>query len=71
MAWLRTMFGELIGLFVDDGWFAVAILAWIAVAWIGTRLLGPPGPWTAAIFCLGFVAILVDSVRRRAATRVP
>ena len=30
MAWLKTVWSEFIGLFVDDGSLAVAVLLWLA-----------------------------------------
>ena len=34
LRWIATIFREILGLFVDDGSFAVAVLAWIGVVWL-------------------------------------
>ena len=34
MHWIKTILGELYGLFVDDGAFALAIVVWLAVAFL-------------------------------------
>lgn len=66
MNWLRTMLSELWGLFVDDGRYALAIVAWLLLAWLALPLLRLGGGWNAAIFAAGLLAILVESVLRRA-----
>ncbi|MBU6499526.1 MAG: hypothetical protein KGJ41_16770 [Rhodospirillales bacterium] len=64
MVWLRTILSEILGLFVDDGAFAVAILAWIALLWWLAPWLTPTlrGPLLFA----GLAAILLESALRRA-----
>ena len=64
MRWLKSIAREVIGLFVDDGSFAIAILAWLALAvvvlprdWLATRVAGP-------VLFAGLAAILVASVLR-------
>ena len=45
MTWLKAIAAELLGLFVDDGLFALAILAWIVgVGFILPRLGLPLEP---------------------------
>ena len=66
MSWLRTIFREIYGLFVDDAAFAVAIVIWVAVAVFVFPLLG----WLArgrgpALFA-GLAAILAVSAVRYA-----
>jgi hypothetical protein len=69
MSWLRTMAGELVGLFVDDGSFAVAVLAWLVVCWLALpRLPWSPGMEGALLF-VGLALILVESVWRRTRKR--
>jgi hypothetical protein len=63
MAWLRTIAAELLGLFVDDAGFAVAILAWLAVTWFARSALPPL--WSSVILFAGLAAILIESVVRR------
>ena len=64
MRWLKSIAREVIGLFVEDGSFAVAILAWLALAVVvlpraglATRVAGP-------VLFAGLAAILVASVLR-------
>ena len=63
MAWVKTVLSELLGLFVDDSGFALAIVIWLAVAWL---VLLPRVPaWSPAILFLGLAVILIESVLRR------
>lgn len=62
---LRTMLSELWGLFVDDGRYALAIVAWLLLAWLALPLLQLGSGWNAVIFAVGLFAILVESVLRR------
>ena len=66
MSGLRKLLAELWGLFVDDGRYALAIVAWLLLAWRGLPLLGLGGGWNASVFAAGLLAILVESVLRRA-----
>ena len=66
MTWLKTIWSEFIGLFVDDGSFAIAILAWLGVCWLLLPRLGLPPVLLPAILFAGLVAILVKSAARRA-----
>ena len=61
MTRLKTIWSEFIGLFVDDGSLAVAVLAWLATAWLPLPPALPP-----AILFAGLALILVESVLRRA-----
>ena len=65
MKFLRTIVSELIGLFVDDGLFAAAVLGWVIVVALA-RSMGVPAPWRGAILLAGLAVILVESVARRA-----
>ena len=62
---LKSIAQELIGLFVDDNRFAVAILAWLILIRLLLPRLSPP-PWHAPILTIGLLAILFESVLRRA-----
>jgi hypothetical protein len=64
--WLRSIAAEIFGLFVDDGAFAVAIVAWLALLWWLLPRVGLGASWNALLLVAGLVAILVDSVLRRA-----
>lgn len=65
MQWLKTIFGELFGLFVDDGSFAVAILVWLGLSWQLLPRLGVSAVWSALILFAGLALILIESVLRR------
>lgn len=65
MRWLRTAWSEFVGLFVDDGSFAVAILAWLAVSWLALPRLPLPPAWPPVILFVGLAAILAESAVRR------
>jgi hypothetical protein len=64
MKWLRTIFREILGLFVDDGRFALAILAWLGIVWVISRYLGPRNVWSAVVLSAGLVLILIESAVR-------
>ena len=66
MSWLKTIFREILGLFVDDGSFAIAILVWLALLWWLLPHLPMGGLWQAVILFAGLIAILIESVLRRA-----
>ena len=66
MGWARTAWSELVGLFVDDGSLAVAILAWVALCWAILPRLGLPAWLPPVLLFAGLVLILVESVVRRA-----
>jgi hypothetical protein len=66
MAWLKTIWDEFIGLFVDDGSFAVAILAWLLVCGLVLPRLGLAEAWPPLILFAGLAAILVESAFRQA-----
>lgn len=62
---LKTALRELLGLFVDDGAFALAIVAWCAAAWVVMRRLPfAPASKGVALF-VGLALILVESAWRR------
>jgi hypothetical protein len=60
---LKTILHEILGLFVDDGSFALAILRWLALVWFLVRPLQLPAAGGIVLF-LGLAAILVESVTR-------
>lgn len=66
MAGLKTIWSGLIGLFVDDGRFAAAILAWLGACWLLLPRLGLPPAWPPGILFAGLALILLDSALRRA-----
>lgn len=66
MAWLKTIWSEFFGLFVDDGSYAAAILLWLVAVWLILPRLGLPPALPPAILFAGLVVILVESATRRA-----
>jgi hypothetical protein len=64
MKWLRTIFRKILGLFVDDGRFALAILTWLGIVWVISRHLGPRNVWSAVVLSAGLVLILIESAVR-------
>ena len=68
MKWLKAIFEELIGLFVDDGRFALAIVAWVAILGLVSRATSA-GAWQGVVLFAGLAVILVESVLRRTRRR--
>ncbi len=66
MPWIRTAAREVFALFVDDGSFAVAILACLGLAWLVLPRLPALGPWSGALLFAGLAGVLVASALRRA-----
>jgi hypothetical protein len=64
MKWLKAICREILGLFVDDGSFAVAILLWLGVVWFISRHMGPGSVWSAVTLPAGIVLILIESAVR-------
>lgn len=69
MLWLKAIFNEIVGLFVEDGSFAIAILAWLALLWVVLPHLPIVSAWRAMILFVGLIAILIDSALRQARQR--
>ena len=66
MAWLKTIFQEIFGLFVEDGSYAIAILVWLGLVWLALPQLQLSGGCNAIILFAGLLGILIESVLRRA-----
>ncbi len=66
MQWLRTIAGEVLGLFVDDRIFAGAILAWIILAAVVLPRLTMPDAAKGLMLFAGLAAILLTSAVHRA-----
>ena len=66
MRWLKTILSEGCGLFVDDGRYALRIVVWLALVWLALPQLHLGGGWNALILFVGLLAILLESVWRRA-----
>ena len=65
MGWLAIAWRELIGLFIDDGSLALAILAWLLGGAVCVRL-GLPPIAEGVILAAGFVLLLAENVGRSA-----
>jgi len=66
MKWIRSIFREVLGLFVDDTAFALAILIWIGFTfWIMSRV-NLPHSIVAILFFAGLALILIESTARYA-----
>ncbi|HER26119.1 MAG TPA: hypothetical protein ENI69_03320 [Rhodospirillales bacterium] len=66
MGWINAAIGQLFSLFVDDVWFSLGIIAWIAFGTLQLPKL-PVGPgWDAPLIFLGCAVILVFSTWRTA-----
>jgi hypothetical protein len=53
---------ELWGLFVDDGTLAFALVIWCAGAGVIFPYMSPSGEWSATLFFLGCLVILLADV---------
>ncbi len=63
---LKTVWSEIVGLFVDDQLFAAAILAWLAFVWLVVTHAGIAPIWRAVALFAGLAVILVESATRAA-----
>lgn len=59
---LREVGGELLKMFVADGWLAAGIVAVVLVAGLLTRLGGVPPVVGGAFLFFGCIAVLIASV---------
>lgn len=70
MGTLRAISREIIGLFVDDGSLALALVLWCAGTGAAVMLLpGLPVAFSAALLLAGCCGILLVNVLRAARTR--
>ena len=69
MGWLNTVWEEFIGLFVDDGSLAIALLVWQGACWFTFPRLGLPDIWPPVVLFVGLILILSERVLRRARQR--
>jgi hypothetical protein len=63
---ISAILRELLGLFVNDGSFASAILLWLALALAATRWLGLHTPWLGPTLAAGLALILLENLLRTA-----
>jgi len=66
---LKAILTELLGLFLDDGRLAGAILAWLVLGYLLLPRFGLPFGIGAFALFAGLVTILVESVLREASGR--
>ncbi len=64
MAALGIALRRLVGLFVDDGSLALAIVAWLCLIALATALWPAAGGWLALLLATGLLAILAENVLR-------
>lgn len=67
MRWFKTIIRELFGLFVDEGSFAITIVAWLGIAWLVLPRLTTGSVWGGATLFAGLALILAESVWRHEA----
>ena len=68
MRWLGVIWREVLGMFVDDGRFALAIAVFLLLAGLLLPVLALPHGLAGLLLFGGLALILVDSVIRRART---
>ncbi len=61
---LRSIYGELVSLFVDDGSLALLSLLLVAIAACLVKLLGLAPLWAGLLLVVGCPAILAESALR-------
>jgi hypothetical protein len=66
MGWLRTARRELIGLFIDDGSFALGILAWILGGVACIHVFTVPPAVEGLLLAAGLALLLAENVERAA-----
>jgi len=63
--WIKAIAREVIGLFVDDGSFAAAIVIWLGVVWLLSHRIPGIMAWSGIILFAGLGLILLWSTRQR------
>ena len=66
MSWLKTIWTEAYGLFVDDVSLALAILAWLALCVALFHFGLAPPAWRGPLLFAGLAVIFVENTLRRA-----
>ena len=56
---------ELVGLFIDDGSLALALIAWVAVVALAAHLVAG-GRWGGGLLLAGCIAVLAENIVRSA-----
>jgi hypothetical protein len=66
MKLIRTLWREALGLFVDDGALALAIIAWLIAVGLLVRFVLGAASWGGGWLFAGLAVILLESAWRRA-----
>ncbi len=66
MSFIRTALAELLGMFIDDGQLALALLALIALVTLAVKFAGLGGLAGSLLLLAGCIALLLESVYRHA-----
>jgi hypothetical protein len=64
MKWLKSVGREVLGLFVDDGSFAIAIVVWVGLAVLVLPQVARGARWSGPVLFAGLALILAESVLR-------
>jgi len=64
MGALGTALRRLVGLFVDDGSLALAVVVWLCLIALAVALWPAAAGWLALLLGLGLLAILAENVLR-------
>lgn len=62
---IQKVFAQGWKLFVDDGWLAIGIVAWVGITWAVQSAGAVAEPTGRAVFTIGLLAMLVASALRR------
>ena len=69
MRWLRSIAREILGLFVDDGSFALAIVIWLLLVVMLLPRAVASASWAGPVLFAGLAIILAQSVLHYARKR--
>lgn len=64
MRWLKSIAREILGLFVDDGSFALAIVIWLLLVVVLLPRVVASASWASPVLFAGLATILAQSVLR-------
>jgi hypothetical protein len=65
MNFTKTLGQEALGLFVDDGRLALAVLIWLAIVWLGLPYVGLLGITRCMVLFAGVALILAENFLRQ------
>ena len=69
MSWFKSISSELIGLFVDDGNFALSMVIWLVVCGLALPWMGLPSLLPPVILFSGLVVILARNTLGRSGSK--